>query len=150
MILFVGINNKKDKKPLQTGTKTGNIIDMISEYFQEHVILKTNLCNFEIEGKFPNKSEIILGKEKIKKLIKEEKPNVIVCLGNLVFENCKEFKNAIKIKHPGYILRNGKSINQYVKESVAFIQEERNERRKIKKNKNKKRHLKGQYQTENF
>jgi len=122
-VLFVGINNKKGKQPLDSSTLTGKMIDFFYLYFDE--IMKTNLCPFEIEGKYPNKEETQRGKEMLRNLVKSKNPDAVVCLGNIVFENCKDLPKATKINHPSYVARQKKERREnWVEETVRKIKED--------------------------
>jgi len=116
-IIIVGVHNKTGIAPLCSTTKSGKLIDRISEKLPIP-IEKTNLFN----------CDYVPTKEDKAKYIDEwywtqlpTKDDVIVLLGGIVHKNFREMKsNIIKIKHPASQWSH-KNMNNYVESAVEEI-----------------------------
>jgi ribosomal protein L32 len=122
-IVFVGLSNKMGKEPLDQSTATGKIIARIADRLNAEYY-KINLVQFvpvDENGKLrnPTKREIIAGSLNVRKFVDDVKPDRVVLLGKTVFENL-QFDNGFKMYHPGYVVRNGITIN-YIDETVKKL-----------------------------
>lgn len=126
-IILIGLSDKINHAPLDSATKSGALIDKIIDKL-EYKCVKLNLVNYapiDDNGKlrYPNKDEIINGYKKIKFIINQNQPCIVVCLGRIVADFLDtKLDNIIKIKHPSYISVYKKQFtNQYILESVEAI-----------------------------
>lgn len=128
-VLFIGLSNKVGCTPLQSGTKSGDLIDKIIEKVKSNCY-KVNLVNFapldeNNKLRYPNKEEMDLGYMNLEKVINELQPCICVCLGDKVCKYLsKKLEVFISIKHPSYIaVYKRKEIDTYINETADFINE---------------------------
>lgn len=125
-VLFIGISNKPGCTPLQSGTKSGNMIDQIISRLDAKCY-KTNLVNsppLDEKGKlrYPTQSEMDDGYKDLQELIKTINPDVCVLLGEKTSKYLADKLVSISIKHPSYIaVYKRKYQEEYVKDSVKNI-----------------------------
>lgn len=131
-ILFIGLSDKKGVLPLQSGTKSGDIIDKIIKDLNEDCY-KINLVNFvplddNNKLRYPNKVEMDKGYENLKEIINQIKPDLCVLLGNIVIKYLSpKLHNFIGIIHPSYIfVYKRKYIDSYINETVLQIKNKLN------------------------
>lgn len=119
VVLFVGMHNKSNMQPLDSGTWSGKIIDKIVAGLKNDCI-KTNLCDVDY---LPNDKKEI-EQHNYKWYFKyHKKQSVIVLLGNWVKENFyRDDKKVIVLNHPSsFICR--KNVNEYVSNAIQKIKE---------------------------
>lgn len=126
-VIFIGLSNKIGKDPLASDTISGALVDDIINKLNMKCI-KTNLVTFaplDCNGKlrYPNEREKNVGFVELKKLYLSNKPCILVCLGNKVFDFLdNKLENLIKIKHPSYIaVYRRNSVNDYIVEASDLI-----------------------------
>lgn len=126
-VLFIGLSDKVGCTPLQTGTKSGDLINKIIEKVNSN-FYKVNLVNFapldeNNKLRYPNKEEMDLGYINLAKVINELSPCICVCLGHKVSKYLSnKLNDTINIKHPSYIaVYKRKEIDIYVDESAELI-----------------------------
>lgn len=129
-ILFIGLSNKEGCEPLESGTKSGDLIDNIINKLNEDCY-KINLVNFaplDDKGKlrYPNKSEMDKGYKNLKVFIENLNPDLCVFLGNIVNKYLSnKITNYIKIKHPSYMaVYKRKYTTNYIDDTVNLIQKQ--------------------------
>ena len=98
-IIFVGIYNKPNTKPLCKSTKTGKLLNRITEQIKCDTILKTNLYNVEYCPKeWREKQSLAIDWHK---RVEPQSDDIIILLGA---ETHKWFLNTgftiIKLAHP--------------------------------------------------
>jgi uracil-DNA glycosylase family 4 len=126
-VVFVGLTNKINKSPLASDTLSGKVIDDIISGVGGTCI-KTNLVNFapiNNSGKlrYPTKAEKDNGFSTLTNLLEKNRPNIVVCLGNIVGDYLVDkIDNVIKIKHPAYVAvyKRG-DLNNYIVSTTVFI-----------------------------
>jgi hypothetical protein len=116
-IIFVGVHNKSDLKPLDSKTKTGKIVDkIINKLPKDYIWVKTNLFNQEY-----------LPLDDYEKYIEEwywtnlpTNYDIVILLGKDVQKHFNiELKRIIKVNHPASIYgkeKEGVYINLILKE----------------------------------
>lgn len=125
-VLFIGISDKPGCSPLQSGTKSGDLIDRIIMGLDVECY-KSNLVNFppvDEKGKlrYPTKSEMDLGYKNLQRCIVEINPDVCIFLGDKVTKYLSDKINGISIKHPSYIaVYKRKYESEYIDEAISLI-----------------------------
>ncbi|MDD3452903.1 MAG: hypothetical protein PHN42_01325 [Bacilli bacterium] len=129
-IVFVGLSNKKNLKPFDKKTKSGEIIDQIIDALDDHCY-KLNLVSYaplndDNKLRYPTKLEIIKERPKFLREIKKINPDIIIGFGNIVGNELKKIKlinNKLIIKkHPSYIyVYKRKEINNYIEDTISEI-----------------------------
>lgn len=120
-IAFVGLSNKEGKKPLDSSTKSGILIDEVINKL-EHNILKTNLCNFtpldeNCKLRYPTQKEMDNSVKDLLLSLSENNCNIVFLLGDKVTHTLEKFYKTkirniyehegvffISVKHPSYIM----------------------------------------------
>ena len=127
-VLFIGLSDKVGCTPLQSGTKSGDLIDKIIEKVNSNCY-KVNLVNFapldeNNKLRYPNKQEMDLGYINLEKVIESLQPCICVCLGDKVSKYLsKKSEGFISIKHPSYIAVYKRStMDKYISESAELIE----------------------------
>lgn len=119
-IYFVGMHNKAGMKPLDSRTKTGGIIDGITDKLGFPCV-KTNLCNVEYK---PESEEMQKHVDLWHETHKPRGTDFVVLLGAWVKE---EFDNrgipVITLPHPASTF-GGKKKSEYIDDAVAKIYKE--------------------------
>lgn len=117
-VIFVGMFNKPNKKPLDSSTMTGKIIDSIIEKIPV-ICIKTNLCDIDY---FPKDRNLIWASNL--DWIEKQQPTsetIIVLLGKWVQKNFTlEKAKFIKIPHPASVFGTN-NRDEYVKNSIESI-----------------------------
>lgn len=120
-VIFVGLHNKTDMKPLDSKSKSGQLIDRIAKPLRHRAIeiLKTNLFNVEYVPHNTEREKLAFDWVERVELFKED---TIVLLGAMVHANFPELPLArvIKIAHPAS-KRSHKEMNEYVEKTLALI-----------------------------
>lgn len=126
-IIFVGLSNKINTKPLDSNTISGALIDEIINGLNFECI-KTNLVNFaplNENGKlrYPNQHEKDCGYIDLKKILQTNNPSLVVCLGDIVYRYLEnKLENVVKIKHPAYIAVYRRAEKEhYIASSIDLI-----------------------------
>jgi hypothetical protein len=126
-VLFIGLSDKVERTPLQTGTKSGDLIDKVIEKVNS-ICYKVNLVNFaplddNNNFRYPNKQEMDLGYINLEKVINELEPCICVCLGKKVSKYLSNKLNeSINIIHPSHIaVYKREEMDTYVKKSAEII-----------------------------
>jgi hypothetical protein len=125
-IIFVGVHNKPGMKPLDSKTRSGNIIDKIIESLPEGIeVLKTNLF---IADEVPRKELFISFNEEWYWTYLPNFDDIIILLGAIVH---KEFiytlgLKIIKLAHPASMLhhKTKEQTDVYVKDAIQKITEQ--------------------------
>lgn len=118
-IIFVGIHNKQELKPLDISTKTGKIITEIIKQIPEYITSKrTNLYNI---NSFP-KSKVfkIFLINKWYSLNRPLETDIIVSLGKHVGHKLNDINNIVKVNHPASNYGE-KQTTEYVKKVSELI-----------------------------
>jgi len=117
-IIFVGIHNKPNTKPLDSNTKSGKLIDKIILNLKEHKCLKTNLFDLDsIPENIEHHQKIWIDTNN------PQKEDVIILLGSNVHKFFPQVPSKIiKVKHPSAIWSNKEKVN-YVKNTTRLITE---------------------------
>ena len=118
-IIFVGIHNKGDKKPLCPSTLSGKIISEICKRLpKEYKILRTNLYNL---NRMPEADEINDTSEWYWTILPTE-DDIIVLLGAFIHKHFKytDF-NIVKLPHPASSFYRTDGTNNYINNAVKKI-----------------------------
>jgi hypothetical protein len=99
-IIFVGIHNKPNTKPLDSSTRSGKLIDKIIINLKEHDCLKTNLFDLE----FIPRENIKDNQQLWINTHNPSKNDTIILLGSNVHKLFPQVQSkVIKAKHPSAI-----------------------------------------------
>lgn len=111
-IIFVGVHNKPNLKPLCGSTKTGKLINRVIKELPEDVeILKTNLFNVDY---FPLGEDLIALADEWYWTNMPTSKDIIVLLGQFTHKHFRfEMDNVIKVAHPAS-KRSHEAMNEYV------------------------------------
>ena len=118
-IVFVGIHNKPGKAPLDSTTKTGEIIDAICCHFKGVEFMKANL--FPIDS-LPKKERYDQYVEDFLRKTQDEAYYILLgkTVGELLGVDLQQ--NSKCFFHPGFAIRKGKDFTQgYIDNIVQFI-----------------------------
>ncbi len=119
-IVFVGIHNKENKAPLDSTTKTGQIIDLICGHFNGLEFKRMNL--FPVDH-LPEKD---LHEDYVKRFINLiDFDSYYMLLGKTVGDllSIDLQQNSRCFFHPGYALRKGPNFKEaYIKHIVKHIE----------------------------
>jgi hypothetical protein len=115
-ILFVGIHNKPNTKPLDSSTKSGKLIDKIIVSLPQHTCIKTNLFDLnEIPKEIKTHQELWINTHN------PTNNDIIILLGNNVHKFFPQTQSkTIKIKHPSAIWSK-QSQENYISETIKKI-----------------------------
>jgi hypothetical protein len=118
MIIFVGIHNKLGMLPLDSGTKSGKIIDRVINQLEPLECKKTNLCNVEF---LPKENEMYKYSRDWHWRINPQLKDIVILLGKIVQKNfyARGLKT-IEIVHPAAIYGTG-NIEKYIYGTVNKI-----------------------------
>ena len=120
-VIFVGMHNKPEMKPLDSKTKTGKVVDRIIAGLNGFECQKSNL--FEMDYHPEEKKEIWAANLHWNEKYQPSSDDIIVLLGSWVH---KEFlltnANIIKVGHPaGFFYRSNKNTDEYVISVISKI-----------------------------
>lgn len=121
-VYFIGIHNKPGMLPLDSKTKTGEIIDkIITELGDEFVCIKTNL--FDTDNMVTDKKEILKQNLNWNEKYDLMPEDIVVLLGNDVKNNfMAKHDNTVFLSHPGWVVKKGhESKICYIQDSVILI-----------------------------
>ena len=115
-IIFVGIHNKPNTKPLDSGTKSGKLIDKIIENLENYDCIKTNLFDLnEIPKEIESHQQLWINTHK------PSNQDIIILLGNNVQKYFPQTESKIiKVKHPS-VIWSKQSQDNYVKNILERI-----------------------------
>ena len=121
-IIFVGLHNKPNMKPLDSKTKSGKLIDRIIEKCRRNGmnVLKTNL--FDVDY-LPTKDEMPIMSFEWMERVELFKGDIIVLLGAMVhkyFPPIPMDYNPIEVAHPAS-KRSHKDMDDYVEKIFNLI-----------------------------
>lgn len=88
-----------------------------------NIFVKTNLCDFHIKEKYPNKDEIKIGINNIMQLYEKLNPDKVILFGIIVQNALKDkIENVICATHPSYVMvYRKKEISKYVEKLAKEI-----------------------------
>jgi len=121
-IIFVGICNKPDTKPLCSSTKSGKLIDRIIKKLPDGIeVVKTNLFDVDYPPKANSKVEAEL-KRDFSLRIQPTLDDIVVFLGVYTHAHYPRYINAriVRIGHPAAVLSNVKK-DIYVATALVLI-----------------------------
>jgi hypothetical protein len=123
-VIFVGLHNKPNMKPLDSKTKSGQLIDRIIKRLDGYSILKTNLFDDE---KLPRTDDekFVLAKDWYDRVEPEDK-DIVVVMGamtqkHFIHSSSYLFK-LIAVAHPAS-KRSHEGMNKYVEDVLNRITE---------------------------
>jgi hypothetical protein len=122
-IVFVGLHNKPNMKPLDLKTKSGKLIQRIIDYGNFINVLLTNL--FDVDEFPTNEDEQYMLAKDWYDRIEPEDNDIIVLLGqqtHLCFIQRPELKKIIKVAHPAS-KRSNVDMTEYVLTTSDKIKE---------------------------
>lgn len=123
-VIFVGINNKSGMQPLDSRTKSGQLIDRIIDGLDKtkYIVLKSNLVDEnELDKKDLIKNPWFYVKDWIDRTQYNFRKDIIITLGNEVYNAMYDyFGSLIKLNHPSYIWSN-ENKNSYVDLAIMMI-----------------------------
>jgi len=126
-IIFVGLHNKPYMAPLDSGTKTGKLVDRIINELPKNIeIVKSNILN----------TDEMVSLNKIYKYVYEwywtylpVNDDIIVLLGgmtqNIYKKNVRSVGNIIRVAHPAS-MRSHIRMNEYVDKTTIKIKKRLN------------------------
>lgn len=131
-VCFVGISDKLEKKPFDSSTQSGIIVDEIISYLNIDCI-KINYVSFAPVDeyghlRYPTSLELMASFSDFKKKVEEIKPSLIVVCGKMVEKKLRKHNfyqdKILPIYHPSYIwVYKRKELDKYISETVRKINE---------------------------
>ena len=124
-VIFVGIHHKPGKKPLDSSTKTGKVIDKVIVDLNKRAVtcFKTNLYDTNKMPHEEQKRNLSLQWHESARL---KETDIIILLGTEVIDNFytpNEIRGTcLHFPHPSYKLRQGaNALNKYTDEMTQII-----------------------------
>lgn len=126
-VLFIGLSDKVGCTPLQSDTRSGQLIDRMIENLNAdcHKINLVNFAPLDEKGKlrYPNRKEMDKGYKNLITVLESVEPDICVLLGEKVSKYLSDkIIGFVSIQHPSYIsVFKHTNIDDYVYNSVKLI-----------------------------